>query len=89
MVVTVTVRNPFNAVGSIETIKKIDVSDTFEMSPWTPVPLNVTWVAPVRWVPEMVTPMPPPAFPDEGVMLVIVGPRIETTVTGVVGCNNC
>jgi hypothetical protein len=46
-------------------------------TPVAATPPNVTAVAPVKFVPVMVTDVPPPVGPTLGVMLVIVG---ETAV---------
>lgn len=81
-VVTVTVRPPGAAPGSIVTVTPTLVGVTVVMTPVTPVPLKVTAVAPERPCPATVTINFVPGAPVGGVIEVITGKATVNPLNG-------
>ena len=88
LVVTVKLRVSVIARGSIPMLtgRFVDVAP-LRIVTVTPVPLKVTAVAPVRFCPLIVVGMAVPAFPEDGVMPVIIGVAGDSTVKPVNGAD--
>ena len=67
--VTKTLTAPAVWAGVIAVIKVSLTTDT----PVADVPSKITAVAPIRFVPVMVTPVPPAVEPDVGEILITIG----------------
>jgi len=83
-VITVTVLAPAAAPGAIVMATEILVADTDVIDPVTPLPLNVTPVAPSRFAPAIVAATVVPAAPDAGNTEVITGEPIVKPMNGAV-----
>jgi hypothetical protein len=87
-VVIHTVRGPGVADGWIMTSASTVESLASIISDEIPEPLNVICVAPAKRIPVISTNSSAPGDADAGIMLVIDGRGIETTVMGVTGCHS-